>query len=102
MQGLHSPKAFRQIPIEVLENHVQPEVDPDEDDDFEDERSITLANLNAGDSIRLQFFAASDTNTKGQTPNWEIDKVQLDQGAARAVADAKRGVARRDGQPAEW
>jgi hypothetical protein len=34
-----------------------------------------LGNLNAGDTIRIQFVAASDTNTRGTVPNWEIDSV---------------------------
>ena len=39
-----------------------------------------LGLYNPGDQIRLQFFASSDTNTKGSTPNWEIDSVVLTQG----------------------
>jgi hypothetical protein len=50
--------------IEVLDNHVQPAVEPDEDDDLDGERSITLADLNAmfalslgeGSSLALDRF----------------------------------------------
>jgi len=34
-----------------------------------------LGNFNAGDTVRIQFMAASDTNTRGKVPNWQIDSV---------------------------
>src|SRR6266542_748552 len=37
-------------------------------------------NYNAGDTIVIRFYAASDTNTRGKVPNWQIDHVTLDQG----------------------
>ncbi|MEY2408974.1 MAG: hypothetical protein QOF48_1644, partial [Verrucomicrobiota bacterium] len=48
----------------------------------------TIANLgafNSGDTISIQFMAASDTNTKGQAPGWEIDSFALAQGIADAT-----------------
>lgn len=44
---------------------------------------VSIAGLgvfNPGDTIRLRFMAASDTNTRGQVPNWEIDQIVLTQG----------------------
>ncbi len=44
---------------------------------------VSTANLglfNPGDTLRIQFFAGSDSNTRGQVPNWEIDQVALTQG----------------------
>jgi hypothetical protein len=41
----------------------------------------SLGNFNAGDTVRVQFMAASDTNTRGPiVPNWEIDSGALTQG----------------------
>ena len=42
--------------------------------DFLTSRAV-LGVLNAGDTVRVQFLAASDTNTRGTVPNWEIDSV---------------------------
>lgn len=37
-----------------------------------------LGSFNAGDTITIQFMAASDTNTRGQfVPNWEIDQLEV-------------------------
>jgi hypothetical protein len=49
----------------------------------------SVANLgyfNPGDTVRVEFMAASDTNTRGpNTPNWEIDSGQLTQGGQLSV-----------------
>jgi len=46
-----------------------------------------LGNFNAGDTVRIQFMAASDTNTRGPiVPNWEIDSGALTQGGQLNVA----------------
>jgi hypothetical protein len=40
--------------------------------------TCTLGFYQAGDSIRVAFIAASDTNTRGQfVPNWQIDSLQI-------------------------
>ena len=47
----------------------------------------SLGNFTAGTTIRIQFMAASDTNTRGQfQPNWEIDSLRCFQGGAGPVA----------------
>jgi hypothetical protein len=51
----------------------------------------TLGRFNAGDTLRVEFMAASDGNTKGlQTPNWEINAVQLVQGSVQTVTFSVR------------
>ena len=45
-----------------------------------------LGFFNPGDQIRVQFFASSDSNTRGNLPNWEITRVQLSQGNGPANA----------------
>jgi hypothetical protein len=42
--------------------------------------TVSLGLFNPGDTVQIQFYAASDTNTRGQVPNWEIDQVELTQG----------------------
>ena len=39
-----------------------------------------LGYFSAGDSIRIQFLAANDTNTRGDVPQWEIDNLVVTQG----------------------
>ncbi len=46
----------------------------------------SLGSLPAGSTVRVQFIAASDTNTRGQVPNWEINDVTLTQGSGAAGA----------------
>lgn len=41
-----------------------------------------LGNLNAGDTIALQFLGAWDEFAKGSEPNWQIDWVQVTDAAA--------------------
>ncbi len=36
----------------------------------------------AGTTIRIEFYAGNDSNTKGATPNWEIDSVDISQGSS--------------------
>lgn len=36
-----------------------------------------LGDLNAGDTVQIHFIAGNDTNTRGNTPNWEISSVQV-------------------------
>ncbi len=45
-----------------------------------------LGTFNPGDTIRVQFIAASDTNTRGAVPNWEIDDIVMTQGNGAAGA----------------
>lgn len=51
-----------------------------------------LGHINAGDTVRIQFVAASDTNTRGQVPNWEIDSLHLDQGGLPTSVTFSVGV----------
>src|SRR6185503_10976444 len=46
--------------------------------------SVASGTFAAGDTIRIQFMAAADTNTRGQVPNWQIDSVQINQGGGAA------------------
>jgi hypothetical protein len=47
---------------------------------------VNVGSFNAGDVVRVEFFAGNDGNTTGpQTPSWEIDAVRLGQGAAQTV-----------------
>lgn len=39
----------------------------------------SLGSLSAGDTVALQFIAFWDEFAKGQTPNWQIDSVQVTQ-----------------------
>jgi hypothetical protein len=41
---------------------------------------VDLGKFQPGDTVRVQFYAANDSNTAGAVPNWEIDSVQLSQG----------------------
>ncbi len=43
-----------------------------------------LGALSAGDTIRVQFLAANDTNTRNTSPQWEISRVVLTQGGGNA------------------
>ncbi|MEY2409969.1 MAG: hypothetical protein QOF48_2639, partial [Verrucomicrobiota bacterium] len=45
-----------------------------------------LGCFNPGDTLSVQFMAASDSNTRGQDPNWEIDSFAITQGNASANA----------------
>ena len=47
--------------------------------------SADLGNLNAGDTVSVQFMYAADTNTRGAVPNWEINSVALTQGGGLPV-----------------
>jgi hypothetical protein len=51
----------------------------------------TLGRFNAGDTLRVEFMAAGDGNTTGsQTPDWEINAVQLIQGSLQTVTFSVR------------
>ena len=45
-----------------------------------------LGFLNAGDTVSVEFMAASDTNTRGAVPNWEITSFALNQGALTTLS----------------
>ncbi len=45
----------------------------------------SLGAFNAGDTVRVQFIAAADTNTRGQVPNWQIDSVMIAPGSSSNV-----------------
>ncbi len=45
-----------------------------------------LGSFVAGDVVRVQFMAASDSNTAGDAPVWEIDSVSITEGAQPLVA----------------
>jgi hypothetical protein len=40
----------------------------------------SLGDLTAGSTVRVQFIAGNDGNTKGNTPNWEITSAQISVG----------------------
>jgi hypothetical protein len=52
----------------------------------------TLGSFQAGDSIRVAFMAANDTNTRGQfEPNWEIDSLTIVDNEVALVAEVNGG-----------